>query len=334
MIHTVLFTDFHRGSYKIIGDLLEKSLKPFCKVKHIPNNPIDRNPNNKNSEIQIALHNTLGEGFVPVEGCYNIALPFHEWSKYPDDWIKRLNQFDEVWTTTDHILKLLQDCGLKVPCFKLPPALNKEIIPLKTNWEIKKNPRLLAVGEPHFRKGQHLLIQGFMKAFPQVGNAQLTIKTSPSCSWFSPREDIIIIKNEWSREKLLAEYTKHDCFISASLGEGLGLPIAEAIMAELPICTNFWGGHKSLLAQGGFIEIPHDEIIQPFTSDPAFYAEDQKCAYSSPQNIKITVKKFLKTSSTERKEMTQIAKKNFLKTYGRDNALKNIETRLAEIIQK
>jgi len=96
----------------------------------------------------------------------------------------------------------------------------------------------------------------------------------------------------------------------------------------------FLGWHKSLLTRNGFIEIPHEEIIQPFTSDPAFYAENQKCAYSSPENIKNTIKKFLKTSQTERKEITQIAKEYFLKTYGRENALKNIESRLVEINQK
>ena len=32
--------------------------------------------------------------------------------------------------------------------------------------------------------------------------------------------------------------------------------------------------------------------------------------------------------------MTQIAKNNFLKTYGRENALKNIESRLVEITRK
>ena len=92
----------------------------------------------------------------------------------------------------------------------------------------------------------------------------------PSCEWKSPRDDIILIKEEWSREKLLAEYENHDCFVSTSLAEGLGLPIAEAIMAELPVCTNYWGGHKSLLTLEGFVEIEHEEIIQPFTSEPAF----------------------------------------------------------------
>jgi hypothetical protein len=44
--------------------------------------------------------------------------------------------------------------------------------------------------------------------------------------------------------------------------------------------------------------------------------------------------KFLKTSQTERKEITQIAKKNFLKTYGHENVLKNIASRILEINKK
>ena len=331
-----ILTDFHRKSYEIIGKLFLESLKNYGAVNHLPT-PVNSNQRTdfaKKYRGQIIFHNTLGESFVPFVNCYNIALPAHEWSEYPNKWINFLNQFDEVWTTTDHVQKVLNQGGLTIPIIKLPPALDSENIPEKKCWGVSDKPRFIFVGEPHFRKGHHLLMQGFMQAFPEAGSALLTIKTSPSCDWDSPRDDIILIKEKWSREKLLKEYTKHDCFISASLAEGLGLPIAEAIMAKLPICANYWGGHQSLLCTGGFVEIPHKEIIQPFTSDPAFYAENQKCAYSSPESIKNALLKFLKTSQAERKEITQIAKNNFLKTYGHENALKNIESRLVEIKQK
>ena len=329
----LILTDFHRGSYHIIGNLLYQVLSNLCNVEHIPtpqgNEQRKTLLNKFNPEI--ALHNTLGNEFVPLKNCYNIALPFHEWSEYPREWIKLLNQFDEVWTTTDHIKEVLKRSGLNVPVIKLPPALDDENFIPKNNWEIKEKPSFLFVGESHFRKGNHLLIDGYIKAFPSPDMACLTIKTSPNCPWDSPREDIIVIKEDWNRKKLLAEYSRHDCFVSASLGEGLGLPVAEAIMSKLPICTNFWGGHKSLLTTGGFIEIPHTEIIQPFTSDPAFYAENQKCAYSSPVRVKNALEQFLKTSPAERKKITHIAKNNFLMTYGRENALKNIESRLKGI---
>ena len=197
-----------------------------------------------------------------------------------------------------------------------PPPLDFKNIEQKDNWENSETTRFLFVGESHFRKGNHLLIDGFMKAFPDIGTAQLTIKTNTACVWASPREDIVLIKDKWDKQRLMDEYSKHDCFVSASLAEGLGLPIAEAIRANLPICTNYWGGHTSLVTNEGYIEIDHDEVIQPFTSNPKYYSADQKCAYSSPDRIKKALLRFLKLSPSEKQTMTSTAS-NFLdKNYG------------------
>ena len=102
-------------------------------------------------------------------------------------------------------------------------------------------------------------------------------------------------------------------------------------MSGLPVCTNFWGGHKSLLSQGSFVEIKHEEIIQPFTSDPAFYAENQKCAYSSPSNIADGIHDFLHTSEEQRKKMVYIAKQQFLQNYNSEITQENFNERLKEI---
>ena len=332
-MNIVILTDFHRGSYKIIGELFAKSLGEFGNATHLPTPETAESRGVINREFagSVVFHNTLGEGFVPLPDCSNIALPFHEWSEYPKEWIGLLNQFDEVWTTTDHIHDLLLRGGLGIPVHKLPPALDSENIPVKANYDTIGSPSFFFVGEPHFRKGHHLLMNGYMKAFPIANDALLTIKTSPSCEWESPREDIILVKEHWDRDRLVEEYSKHDCFVSASLGEGLGLPIAEAIMAQLPVCANYWGGHQSLLSKESFIEITHREILQPFTSDPKFYAEGQKCAYSSPDAIRMALLKFLTLNSEQKQNMTSSAKENFLKTYGSEFANTNIQNRLAEI---
>ncbi len=310
-----------------------EGLKKIGEVEQVPTtaDPGERTNLSQKTCGEVVFHNTLGSSFIPIDGCYNIALPAHEWSEYPKDWIQLLNNFDEVWTTTDHVLEVLTRGGITTPIFRLPPALDSENIPEKQNWNLSEKPKFFFVGEPHFRKGHHLLIQGFMKAFPEKGEALLTIKTSPSCEWESPRNDIILIKEKWPREKLLSEYANHDCFVSASLAEGLGLPIAEAITAKLPVCTNYWGGHTSLLRRGNFTEINHEEIIQPYTSDPAFYAENQKCAYSSPSEVAKALMNFLKTSSTQREQMVDKAKLDFLKNYGSESTSIKIKQRLEEI---
>ena len=329
----LILSDFHRGSYKIIGDLFAESLACFGKIEHLlsPSNEQDRLKLSKNFKGAVVLHNTLGKGFVPLANCYNIAMPLHEWSEYPKAWICYLNQFDEIWTATEHIRELLSRGGLVTPSFHIPPALDNEKFTVKDFWEIRGKPKFFFVGEPHFRKGNHLLIHGYLKAFSDPDKAQLTIKTSPDCKWASPREDIKVIKENWSREKLLSEYAQQDCFVSASLAEGLGLPIAEAIMTELPVCTNFWGGHQSLLNKGSFIEITHREILQPFTSDPEFYAEDQKCAYSGPDAIRQALLEFQTLNSKQKQNITRTAKESFLQVYGSEAANTKISKRLVEI---
>ena len=102
-------------------------------------------------------------------------------------------------------------------------------------------------------------------------------------------------------------------------------------MAKLPVCTNFWGGHTSLLRRGNFTEINHQEIIQPFTSDPAFYTENQKCAYSSPTNVAKGLLQFLITSPYLREQMVIEAKRDFLQNYGSESASIKIKHRVEEI---
>ncbi len=332
-LNIFILSDYNRGSYHIIGNFYMRCLTNLCEVTHLPTpkNQDERNALRDHSKETIVLHNTLGEGFTPIDGCYNIAMPLHEWSEYPQDWINLLNKFDEVWTTTDHLGDLLNRGGVRVPLHKLPPALDTESLFLKKSWGREGKVKFFFVGEPHFRKGHHLLMQGFMKAFPNSRKAHLTIKTSPNCQWDSPREDISLIREDWPRDRLLAEYARHDCFVSASLGEGLGLPIAEAIMADLPVCANYWGGHKSLLEKGSFMEVEHEEILQPFTSDPKFYAEGQKCAYSSPEKIKLALMQFLELEPLEKERMVKLAKEYFLKRYGSPSATEKIHKRINEI---
>jgi glycosyltransferase involved in cell wall biosynthesis len=336
LMNILILSDHHRGSYHIIGNFYESCLTNFGEVTHLPTpkNQDERNALAYPSKGTIVLHNTLGEGFVPVPGCYNIAMPLHEWSEYPRAWIHYLNQFDEIWTTTEHIRELLSRGGLVSPSFHLPPALDNEKFAVKDCWEIRGKPKFFFVGEPHFRKGNHLLIHGYLKAFTNPDEAQLTIKTSPDCKWASPREDIIVIKENWSREKLLLEYAQQDCFVSASLGEGLGLPIAEAIISRLPVCTNFWGGHKCLLEENSFVRIEHEEILQPYSSDPIFYADGQKCAFSAPGEIKKSLMSFLALKADQRQAMSVSAKKHFSKRYGSTQASRRIQERIAEIEKK
>jgi glycosyltransferase involved in cell wall biosynthesis len=314
-----LLTDFARGSYEVIGRLYQLTFEGAgvaVTQEPIPASAEEREKAAERLAGKIVLHNTIGPLFHPLPRSFNIALPHHEWSRYPKGWVDTLNRFDEVWATSDFVMEIMRESGVKPPILFMPPALDADAVPQKTEWEAGAPFRFYSCGEAHFRKGFHLLMEGFMEAFPKPGVARLVIKTSQSLKWTPLREDIEIVTQWMTRDGLLADYKNHDAYVSASLGEGLGLPLAEAALAGLPVTANFWGGHESLLVEGGFFKIESSVVDQFFCSDPSYFAKGQKCALSTPQMIAEALRRVYKSTPEERRTMAGFARERVKSRYG------------------
>ena len=258
-------------SWKVIGGYFRKNFEEqgISVLEHdLPTTPAARKDLYTQYPDAVFFHNTLPAPGLPltdpncvpdvrwnylgyrsdvIPGAKNILLPAYEFSRLPEPWVELYNRYDEIWVTTRHVGELLRQSGVTQPILRLPPALDREAAPPKTNYAASTPFKFLFVGEPIWRKGIHFLMYGFLKAFPLPGQAQLIVKTSPNKDWVSLREDIKFVTDKLPREEFLRLYTQSDCYISSSLAEGLGLPIAEAIMAGLPVCTNDWGGHSDLI---------------------------------------------------------------------------------------
>ncbi|NRA27788.1 MAG: glycosyltransferase family 4 protein [Opitutales bacterium] len=268
------------------------------------------------SGFDIVFHNVNGRNFRTIPGQRNIALFVHEWSRYPPEWIPYFDAFDAIWTTTEHCQRIAQESGLKPPAHWIPPAVDLDPVLQKTDYTASQPFHFLYVGAWHFRKGLHLLFRAWDIAFPEPGAARLTIKTSADCPFKTPRSDIEIITDPWSQDTLQTAYTAADCYVSASLGEGWGLPIMEAIRAGLPICANTWGGHGSMIDDTSAFVIPHQEIPQTYASRPELYAPDQTCGYSSPEAIAETLRQAVLSTPEKRHAISARAAVRLSEHYG------------------
>jgi glycosyltransferase involved in cell wall biosynthesis len=298
-----ILSDHQILSYRIVGELRRQQFERLgykVKIVQTPETTADRFVLAAECRGSLILHNTLGFFMYPLPDCVNIALPGHEWDRYPARWVDLLNAFDQVWSYSTHVADTLVRSGVRRPVVFQPLPVDIESVPEKTSYETSGSFRFLSCGEPHFRKGFHLLLLGFQKAFPQIGEATLTIKTSPGCQWVSPREDIEIFPEHLPRKDLLSLYNRFDAYVTASLAEGLGMTVAEAVMAGLPVAANHWGGHRDLLDEGDFFPIHYTEVEQPFCSNPDYYAEGQRCALSSSDSIAETLRSMVNTSPSER----------------------------------
>jgi glycosyltransferase involved in cell wall biosynthesis len=322
----IVLSDEHIGSYAVIGDLLVRTLTAVgVQAEHHPLRAA-LTPETIVPREAIAIHNTVGPRFAPLPGRRNVAMVHHEWDRYPKGWVNSLNQFSEVWVTTAFVRRTLLTSGVTAPIVLVRPALDADPIPAKSSYDIRGPVQFFACGAPHFRKGHHLLMEGFLRAFPREGTATLVIHTDPKRDWGSPRGDIQIDDAPLTRSGLLGRYREFDLFVSASLGEGLGLPVAEAIFAGLPVVTNDWGGHSCLLRAGAFFRFPHEVVPQSFCSRPDFFAAGQRCAVTSVDGIARTLRRAASTSAKTRSRMAFTARQALLTRYGQRAVVQRLKT--------
>jgi glycosyltransferase involved in cell wall biosynthesis len=262
------------------------------------------------------LHHTIGPLFRPLPGAHNTAVVFHEWDRYPAAWVATLNAFQSIWAPSTHVADTLRASGVSVPIRSVPPPVAACRVPVKASWQASTPFRFLSIGEAHFRKGIHLLLDGFLHAFPTEGEATFTVKVSRGCTWRSPRGDITFVADRLHRDDLLDLYRTHDAYVSASLGEGLGLPVAEAVMAALPVVVNLWGGHCDLVQQSDCWPIAHDVVPQAFCSDPSYYAPGQRCAYSAPERIAAAMRAVAAASAGDREARARRAQASIDESHG------------------
>jgi glycosyltransferase involved in cell wall biosynthesis len=278
----VFLVDMDRGSYVQAANLYSAAFRQAgiaLDVCPYPTKP------RRDLEGRWVVHHTVGPLYRYIEGAVNTAVVFHEWSRYPAAWAQALNRFESIWAPSRHVEETLGASGISAPLEYVPPPLSFDATPPRRARVTGTPFRFLAVGEPHFRKGFHLLLDAYLRAFPRIGLAELTLKVSSSCEWRSPRADVTLVRERLSPEALARLYDTHDALVSASLGEGLGLPVAEAVNAMLPVVTNLWGGHRDVVDANGCWVIRHEEVPQLFCSAPEYFAEGQRCAYSSPDRI-------------------------------------------------
>lgn len=320
----VVLSDEHIGSYAVIGDLLVRTLSAVgVAAEHRPLSAARTTGVPKGA---VAIHNTIGPRFAPLPGCRNIAMVHHEWDRYPKGWVDSLNAFSGVWVTTAFVKRTLVNSGVVAPIVLLRPALDVDPIPVKVSYDVGRPVQFFACGAPHFRKGHHLLMEGFLRAFPRAGSARLVIHTDAQRDWDSPRRDIEIDDAPLTRSALLGRYREFDLFVSASLGEGLGLPVAEAIFAGVPVVANDWGGHRSLLRAGAFFALPHTVVPQPFCSRPDYFAAGQRCAVATVEGIARTLRQAAGTSARVRTRMAISARETLLARYGQRAVVQRLKT--------
>jgi glycosyltransferase involved in cell wall biosynthesis len=194
-----------------------------------------------------------------MQGTYN-GLNLYGWeeSYIPAIYIDNFNQHLHFATTmSGYVSRTLRDNGTNIPLFTTGIGVDhilREQPDPSSLPELPNKLRLLHVSSCFPRKGADVLLAAFGEAFNGDDDVCLIIKTFSNPhhnieeqlqQWQKKHQNaphVILINEDLPPAAIRALYQTSDVLVAPSRGEGFGLPMAEAMLHDLPVITTGYGG--------------------------------------------------------------------------------------------
>ncbi|MCK9510957.1 MAG: glycosyltransferase [Pigmentiphaga sp.] len=224
-----------------------------------------------------------------------------EETAFPEPYVAAFNRrLDGITTLSREVSKALRDSGISLPLVAVGTGVDHVLreapvpVPLSAATQAA-GFRFLHVSSCFPRKGPDVLLEAWGRAFRADDDVVLVIKTFPN-----PHNDVARQLAEWQardpgypaveivdrdvpQAQLNWLYRFCDALVAPSRGEGFGMPMAEAMLFELPVIVTGWGGQTDFCTpdtawlcrydftySGSHLEVPHSAWVEP---DPAHLAQ-------------------------------------------------------------
>ncbi|MDR0183637.1 glycosyltransferase family 4 protein [Lysobacter arvi] len=183
---------------------------------------------------------------------------FWEESSFPPVYVRDFNlSLDVLLAPSRFVADTWRSSGVNVPIRYVGSGADHvmrvpaEPLPIK----LPEGFRFLHVSSCFPRKGPDVLLRAFGRAFDGRQDVVLVIKTFPNPHNRVPemlealrRERpgfpaVVVINEDYSAGRIRTLYETCQAYVAPSRGEGFGLPMAEAMLHDLPVVATGWGGH-------------------------------------------------------------------------------------------
>jgi glycosyltransferase involved in cell wall biosynthesis len=211
-----------------------------------------------------------------VPGSKNVIYPAWELERYPDEWAKIIDCFDEVWAPSLFIAQCLEK-SVSIPVVHMPLACE-----IGTRALVSR--RYFGIPESSYsfffafdflsyveRKNPYAVLDAFQKLVNARPNADvnLVIKINNSMArldqWalFSNhieayRDRVTIIDRTLSDLEMKALLWNIDCFVSLHRSEGFGRGMSEAMVLGKPVIATAYSGNMDFCRRETAFLVPYE----------------------------------------------------------------------------
>lgn len=282
-----------------------------------------------------------------MQGENKIIGPYGwEESVFPKEYVDFFNaRLTTVFAMSEYVKKVLKNSGVCVPIVTTGIVADDiiETPSQKLDFELPHGFRLLHISSAFPRKGVDKLLEAFelldesfsliLKIFPNPHNNALQqllnigyvlTKTIQEGVFLYVKENktILCINKDLKKEQVRYLYENSNLLVAPSFGEGFGLPMAEAMLCNLPVLTTGYGGQMDFCNDAASWLIDFDfAVASTHLSEPNSIWAVPKTSHMAYQ-----IKRISQTPSNEIKVKTDLAREVILKNYSKEAVAAKILT--------
>ena len=235
------------------------------------------------------VENTAGADFVlqicQPGSCRKYPQPsgllgYADTSDIPENWVEAMRRADCIFAPNTSNYEIYRRYFDKV--YLTLPGIATQPFATRKNYRKEGSAQFsfITIGSFSFRKGVDILLEAFLTEFkPEEAHlhfhlqdhqidAAINMICKLSVQHGTP-PNITVTSNKMSEEWISRWYNRSDCYITATRGEGWGLPIHEAMLCALPVIAPFSTAMKDYLNEEVAYLVPAQiqqvsEIENPF----------------------------------------------------------------------
>lgn len=307
-----------------------------------------RTINDENQSFDISFQVQLPNEWNPFLARQNIGITAAvETNTCNPEWVECCNRMDKVIVPSSFTKKVLVDTGANESNIEVIHETYPEYFDLDLNSsenyitsfldkiETKKNFLILGqiTGGNVFsdRKNLFNTIKAFIEAYKTNKDVGLIFKTNMGRNTkIDKMKTMSLVKNlikeagkgefpkihilhgNLTEEELKTLYSheKVSYLLTATRGEGFGLPILEAASQGLPIIATNWSGHLDFMKLGNFTRLPYNlQEIHKSRVDNKIFIEGTKWAEVPYGKLRLTLKKAFDNYGKDKKNAKELSVK-------------------------